>query len=96
MFFKSTISVPKGTLITTAGPFFPDFFLFPPFIPFFALKDFLFVKSFRDIKFFFPTKIMLPPLPPSPPSGPPNGTYFSLLNEASPLPPFPETIVICT
>ena len=37
-------------------------------------------------------KIIDPPFPPSPPSGPPNSTYFSLLQLGDPSPPFPALI----
>jgi len=65
-----------------------------PFLPLSALNTFLYLKSDKVLQFLSTTKNTSPPLPPSPPSGPPAATYFYLLNDFAPFPPFPDETII--
>ncbi|MPM75514.1 hypothetical protein SDC9_122507 [bioreactor metagenome] len=86
---SSLIIVPAGTFKTKSSPFFPACLFLLPSPPGVATYFLWYLKSISVLKSLSTSNITLAPLPPSPPSGPPAGTYFSLLNDTAPFPPFP-------
>ena len=82
--------VPIGTFIIISSPLLPYLWPPSPFLPSSALNFFLNLKSINVFWFGSTSKYTSPPFPPSPPSGPPAATYFSLLNDIAPSPPFPD------
>src|SRR5699024_10321209 len=87
---SSLIIVPGGTLRIKSSPFLPAFLFLLPSSPCSATYFLWYLKSINVLRPKSTSNITLAPFPPSPPSGPPAGTYFSLLNDTAPFPPFPD------